>query len=474
MGVGYSLQEGIIWKQDASAQTGIATSTAGDIIGCALDLDSGTRTVKWYKNNSLIATQTMASTGYTHLLPMVADLSNAGTPDMVLNFGQDSSFAGNETAQGNADGNGYGDFYYTPPSGYLALCSENLPVAESVDPNEENSPQDYFSTILYSGNGSSRSITGVGFEPSLTWIKSRNHGHNPELYQAVHGATQMWMTSYVNSDTTRSDGLTSFNSDGFSLGTSIYTNQNGLNFVAWNWKANGAGSSNSTGSITATVSADPNSGVSIMKWTGTGASGNIAHGLNSAPTFLINKAFYGSNSGYTAYWNIWGNGMSITKRVLFSSDAQLDAQSGWGDTEPSDTLVYLGSKDELNGSNGNFMMIAFAPVEGFSKFSSYVGNGSTDGTFVYTGFRVAFVLVKKITAAENWSTADTTRSPFNVSQNGLQPGTANAENTTSGFAIDFLSNGFKPRSGAGQWNDNNATYIYAAFAENPFKYANAR
>ena len=456
--------------------------TAGDTIGVALDMD--TKHCEYFKNGT-----SMGSFDFDlgiHDGKAVAFIcgNSSTTTDayITVNFGQDSSFAGNKTAQGNTDDNGYGDFYYAPPSGYLALCTANLPdPVASIDPAQDGSPQDHFNTVLYTGDGTDgRAVTGVGFQPDFTWIKERSaavtiSGH--VLFDVVRGATQKLSTNVTDAEATQTNTLQSFDADGFTVGTGGTTGENGSTYVAWNWKANGSGVSNTDGSITSTVSANTDAGFSIATYTGNGSGGStIGHGLGVSPAMVIIK----SRSNATN-WMVWHKDLA-TNYAFEGLNTTGAAVSGGSPSKyvrsVSSNTVEIGNDISVNQSSSyTYVMYAFADVDGFSKFGSYTGNGSTDGPFVYTGFRPAFVLHKS-TASEtygNWHIYDAARDAYNGVDAEIYPNLSNAEGGIPGGDLDFLSNGFKLRTNfSGGWNTSGTTYIYMAFAENPFKYANAR
>ena len=237
--------------------------TTGDILGFALDMDAGTLDVT--KNGASTGSQiTSISGSYRTCCTLYGSASKAS-----YNFGQDSSFNGNKVAQGNADENGKGDFYYAPPSGYLALCNANLP-DPAIDPNKGDNPENYFNTVLYTGTGSAISITGVGFQPDWVWIKDRSTTYAHQLTDSVRGATETLFSNLTNVESTDAQKLTSFDTDGFSYGTNVGGNTSSNSYVAWNWLAGGTGVSNTDGSITSTVSANTEAGFSIVSYTGNG------------------------------------------------------------------------------------------------------------------------------------------------------------------------------------------------------------
>ena len=261
-----------------------ASYTDGDIIGVALDLDSSTTTLTFYKNNSSQGTafSSLASAEY---VPVHTGIQNNFG---IFNFGQDSSFAGTKTAQGNTDGNGQGDFYYTPPSGYLACCTANLP-NPGIDPAQDEEPADHFNTVLYSGNGSTgHAITGVGFQPDWVWLKGRNYGGaSHSLTDSVRGATKRLVSDSSAAEATNAEYLQSFDSDGFTVGSHAAHNSGSHTFVAWNWLAGGSAVTNNDGDLTSSVSANTKSGFSIVAWT-TG-TGTVGHGLDKAPEIIFEK-----------------------------------------------------------------------------------------------------------------------------------------------------------------------------------------
>jgi len=447
-----------------SSLAGTATSygssyTNGDIIGVAYDADNGT--VAFYKNNT---TQNNAYTGLSGGHTAYSQ-GYGGTATWVINFGQDSSFAGNKTAQGNADGNGYGDFYYTPPTGYLALCTQNLPEPTVV-------PSEHFNTVLYTGNGVARSITGMGFAPDWNWIKKRSAAEHHALYDIVRGVGKRLESSSTAAEDAESGGHSSFDADGFSIsGANDRVNTNGQTYVAWNWKANGAGVSNTDGSITSTVSANADAGFSIVSYTGSGSAATVGHGLSVAPEMIIVKT-----RNDVEDWGVYhasNTAAPETDRLkLNSTVATADNAGFWNDVAPTSSLFTVGTANTTNWSTKTYIAYCFHSVDGYSKVGSYTGNGSTDGTFVYTGFRPAYVMFKCSSNPSEWKIIDDARNPHNVMDLELRADSSQAESQYSGHYMDFLSNGVKFR--ATDHPNQAKTYIYLAFAENPFKYTNAR
>tara|TARA_R110002073_G_scaffold325229_1_gene504094 strand:- start:15 stop:1061 length:1047 start_codon:yes stop_codon:yes gene_type:complete len=325
---------------------------------------------------------------------------------------------------------------------------------------------DYFNTKLYTGNAGTQAITGVGFQPDWVWIKTRADVNNHTIFDAVRGVTKRIRSNQNNAEST-SSGVTSFDSDGFTVGSDSAGNSGTM--VSWNWKANGAGSSNTDGSITSTVSANTTSGFSIVKYSGnSNSTSTIGHGLGVAPSLVMIK-----NLGQTEEWVVGVNAGSLD----FTQYAYLNltnafsgnAAAFFNNTNPSSNLIYIGNSGTVNGgSSYEHIAYCFADVQGFSKMGSYVGNGNADGTFVYTGFKPAFVMTKPSSGAGSWYMLDNKRAnPFNAVTGRVEADGSGAENT--GFTwCDFTSNGFKIRTTEGGINANGVTYIYMAFAEAPF------
>ena len=321
----------------------------------------------------------------------------------------------------------------------------------------------YFNTKLWTGNGTnSTAITGVGFQPDMTWIKNRSTTDNHAIFDAIRGATYRIYPNATDAQIQATNSLASFDSDGFTLNDGGDANGNGENIVGWNWKANGSGSANTDGSISSTVSASTTSGFSIVTYTGTGANATVGHGLGVAPKMIILK-----NRSTSSNWQVYHTGLTSASYTinLDATSAQSNDSTYWNGTDPTSSVFSVGTNFRTNGSGNNLIAYCFADVKGFSKFGEYVGNGSTDGTFVYTGFKPAFVIVKRYSNTGTWLMLDNKRDPINQTTNGLFPSENNAEAT--GYHFDFLSNGFKPRmSGSGE-NGSGSNYIYMAFAEAP-------
>jgi len=442
---------------------GDATAATGDIISIALDLDSNN--IKFYKNNVL-------QYNLTNILESGADYAFGVSPysnvAATVNFGQNPTFSGNTTAGTYTDSNGKGLFKYQPPSGFLALCEDNLPTPAIKNPGE------HFKTVLWTGDGNTRSITGIGFQPDLVWIKSRNAQLYHLLTNSVTGVDNTLSTNTTDAESFSTERvLNSFDSDGFSLnvddGSGYYGwNVSGQNMIAWCWKAGGPAVTNTDGSITSQVSANQTAGFSIVSYTVSGTSAyTTGHGLNQAPEFIIWKS-RDRDAGWSIYHKDIGNA-----NVLRFTTAAASASGSWNSTTPTSSIVSHGGYYD----GDKIIYYAWHSVEGFSKFGSYIGNDSTDGPFVYCGFKPAWVMIKAAIGVTNgWVIMDNARSSDNPNGETIFADNSNTEYTDLTYrAMDFLSNGFKIRAGVGnERNGNGATYIFAAFAESPFQTANAK
>jgi hypothetical protein len=446
---------GLVFHAGSDTSSGITSATTNDVISVAVDIDAGKI---WIGKNGTFFNSGNPAAGtnaaYTNLSgAMIPVVFSYGTESGDTNFGQRP-------------------FAYTAPSGFKALCTQNLPEPTIVDGD------DYFNTVLYTGDGAaSRSITGVGFQPDWVWVKTRSVVDNHNVFDSVRGVQKRLFSNLTNAEDLTSGTLTSFDSDGFSLGSNPDMNTNGVTLVAWNWKANGAGVSNTDGTITSTVSANTDSGFSIVTYTGTGVNATVGHGLGVAPRMIIIKER--NNSGQ--WWQVGhASADPAWTKVLYlnATDAISSASATfWNNTAPTSTVFSIGTNVQCNRSTGTYVAYCFAAIPGYSAFGSYTGNGSTDGPFVFLGFRPAVLVLKKSSDVDNWFIIDSTRDPYNYTIKRIAPNLSNAENggeAEATYGIDFNSNGFKVRASHTSTNLSGATYIYAAFAENPFKYSLAR
>ncbi|MDB2498478.1 hypothetical protein N9X90_04750 [Alphaproteobacteria bacterium] len=479
-GVG-SLQDNNTYRTDS----GWGATFNQDVLSIALDWDNKK---VWFAKNGTYqgsgnpagdSNPAFSSMEFDDVVFQVEDGAGADNRDstFIFNFGQDGTFAGTQTAGNNADDNGLGNFLYDVPAGFLALCSKNMPAMHaSVDPEQGGSPQDFFNTVLYTGNASIRNVTGVGFQPDFTWIKQRSSpARRNHLNDAVRGAGKSMFSNTYNSDEESSSSyLTAFISDGFTLGNSSETGGNNLNYASWNWKANGSGSSNTNGTINTTAtSVAAHGGFSISTYTGTGSNATVGHGLSSAPSFVIIKA-----RAFDENWIVGTHDhLAFTGRTLLDEEqAYADADAQFRDTEPSSTVVTIGTHNSVNKSSETYVMYCFADIDGMQKSGIYTGTGDTVGPFIYTGFRPAMVIFKVVNTSGGWNLMDNKREgdSGNPLTQVLGPNFTDAEYTHVNYGTDYLSNGFKIYNNTNSWNGSGHTHIYIAFADQPFKYANAR
>ena len=324
-----------------------------------------------------------------------------------------------------------------------------------------DSPKKYFEAKTYTGTGSSQSIGGLSFSPDFTWIKRRDAANGHLLQDSVRGATNVLFSHSTSAEVSGGTYFTSFNSDGFTVTTDAASNASGGTYTSWNWDANGTGVSNNSGSITSTVSANTTSGFSIVSYTGTGSNATVGHSLGTAPSMVIVK-----NRSAVEDWTIYHSALGNTKFMDFTTGASQTSSTIWNNTSPTSTLFTVGTNSKVNGNTNNMIAYCFAEVKGFSKFGSYTGNGSTDGTFVYTGFKPAMIWTKQRDISNPWNVLDNKRATYNVVQPYLAQNNAGAESSVD--YVDFLSNGFKLRYAGATPNASGDTIIYIAFAENPF------
>ena len=477
---------------------------AGDILGIAYNGDDNE--VTFYKNNATMGAISCDADEYVFTVGR-----GDGAPIWVGNFGQDSSFAGAVTAQGNQDDNGKGDFYYAPPSGFLALCTDNLP-----DP-EIKLPGEYFNILPYTANDATLSKTGLGFQPDFCWFKNIGNTNRHALFDVARGATKTLAANGNYAELTIADMLTSFDSDGWTIGED--DGMYGVNyvsasaFVSWNWKAGGAPTADNSagagatptagsvkidgsnlgsalaGTIPATrLSANTTSGFSIIKYTGDGnGNATFAHGLSTSPDLVVIKNIddtkgwmvwsptFGSSGGDCTYLMSWegsggpANWCEDTIRLSGTTMVQIASSSG------GSTFAWV------NQSGVDYIAYCWNNIEGYSKRGTYQGNGNADGPFIYTGFRPAYLWLKGSGSSQHWHQFDNEQYPYNQTSNTTTTGVVLDEATNTGGGggegmgpIDILSNGFKARANNGNGNDSSTTFTYLAFAESPFKYSNAR
>ena len=424
-----------------------ATYTTGDTIGVAFDLDAGT--IEFYKNNSNQGSISLPSSTINSWYPV---MYVNGT--IHLNFGQQP-------------------FTYTPPTGFVRLNTYNLPDSTIKKGNS------YMDATLYTGTAASRSITNAAsFRPDFVWIKGRSIVVDNDLFDSVRGVNLFLISNSNAAEGNNPNTLTAFNSNGFNLGTSAFTNSSGATFVAWQWQAGSSTVTNTSGTISAQVRANTTTGFSILTYTGTGANATVGHGLGVAPKMVIVKKNIIASGGTATAWIVWHTGISNTQYLMLNvTDAVATNTTVWNSISPTSTVISVGTNIQTNRSTDGYVAYCWAEIAGFSKFGSYTGNGSADGPFVYLGFRPKFIIYKRTNSTGSWGIFDTSRNTYNLSTNVLYANLADAEYTSTGAGfdnIDILSNGFKPRQTNSGINASGSTYIYAAFAENPFKNALAR
>jgi hypothetical protein len=430
---------------DGSASSYGASYADNDVIGVACDSDAGT--ITFYKNNT---SQGSISHTMTDMIPALTDGASASGVTFQTNFGQRP-------------------FSYTPPTGFKALNTFNLPDSTIKAGNK------HFDTLLWTSNASVKSVTGSAFQPDLVWVKDRqsasaNEGYH-HLVDSVRGAGKVLSS---NSTTTEywsgtNNSVTAFNSNGFSSG--IFDGLNGDSMVSWLWKAGNGSSSNTDGSITSTVSVNATAGFSIASFTNVPAVASaytVGHGLGVAPKLVIVKKRTANADSWFTYHASVGN----TAYLALESTAGATTSLIWSNTSPTSTTFTIRGGSFSLGLSDTFIAYCFSEVAGFSRMGNYQGNGSSDGSFVYCGFRPRWIMVKRTDSISDWRIIDTARDTYNVASAQLYPDLANAE--ASGAMLDVLSNGFKIRNTDTGYNASGGTFIYAAFAENPYKLALAR
>ena len=447
---------------NTALSTGI---TQHDVIGIAFDADNGR--IWWSVSGTWLQGDpaTGANPVYDSDIPTgVTYFPAAGcyTESSHVNFGQNPSFCGTVIAGTNTDSNGKGLFKYAPPSGFLALCDDNLPAPTIPDPGK------HFKTVLWTGDGvTGRGITGVGFKPDLVWIKPRNFTDNHVLYDSIT-KTALYGNSNGTGNNTRE--LYGYDSDGFSLEDWNNINDPGDTYVAWCWKAGDKSVKNNDGSITADVSVNETAGFSIVRYIGNSqANATVGHGLPKAPSFIISK-----NRDQTYGWPIYhqstqNTGSSATDVVYLNETTVGNADNI---RSVNATTFATTSWGGINNSGKEHIAYCWTEIEGYSKFGKYKGNGSTHGPFAYCGFRPAFVMIKNISGTGQWCMWDSSRSPWNEMQYAVRANDPAGD--VDGFQFDFYSNGFKARDTEGSINNSGNNYIFIAFAESPYKTANAR
>ena len=453
---------------DNTNATGLTSSS--DVVGLAFDRDNMAFYV--YTNGTLTASITNITVSKTKVSTWFATKGNnssSTSSGQTYNFGQNPTFGGTLTAGTYTDSNGKGLFKYQPPTGYLALCEDNLPAPAIADPGE------HFKCVLYEGdNASSHAISGVGFQPDLVLIKQRTGTTSHNLTDSVRGIGKTLFSDDVSADNTNTNRLQSFDSNGFTVGGNGAVNQSGSPFVAWCWKAGGAAVANTDGSINSQVSVNQTAGFSIVSYTGTGNVGNVGHGLGKRPKVVIVKRRDASTN-----WPIFFDGISDNTNDLLQlnlTNATATAGNFFNGGNTTTTTFPLGTGDgQTNASGSGHIAYCWAEIPGYSKFSFYQGTGQSDGPFVYCGFKPAFVMTKRTDTTGEWWMYDSSRGSTNPNARMLMANNTSVEQEDSAsYLVDFLSTGFKIRAGLAALNGSGGSFIFMAFAESPFQTANAK
>ena len=433
----YYTSDGKFWNANSLGGS-YASYDAGDVIGVAVDMDTN-NDVKFYKNGSLQGTVSLNSNITTYGFQFaVAPYAQGGSTvtSLSCNFGQRA-------------------FAHSAPSGYKALNTASLPTPTIADGSE------YFDTVLYTGTGAAKTISGLNLSPDMAWIKERNDTNWHRIIDVVRGQKELFPNEQ-NAEASFSQGLNSFNSDGFTLGTGSDSNVNTNNntYVGWLWDAGSSTATNTSGSITSQVRANPTAGFSILTFTNTTSNSTVGHGLNAKPDMIIWKKRNG-----TSHWGVYHSSLGATKVIYLNlTNAAATGSEFWNNTEPTSSVITTKGEPDSFGSAGDTVMYVFTAVAGYSSMGSFETNGSADNVFVHTGFRPRYIIWKRHDGTNSWGIFDTARSTTNVAGPQLLANTSDAEST--GTYVDILSNGFKLRNsgfGSGQ------NYIYYAVAENPFQ-----
>lgn len=478
-------QGGEIYFKNSSGSTTVSQPGAQSNVVYAISVDAGT--VKFWKSNSVVHTFTQKTTDYDPPVHAMVQMYSGAT--WVANFGQDHTFAGAKSGGSNAqDAEGYGSFYYTPPSGHKALCAKNLD-----DPAIK--PEDHFHQHAYiqtgsTNNGTVQTVTTPASN-GLVWIKNRSYSNANATFDILRGGSKLMNWAGTDADETVGGGIT-FGTTSYTIGNDSggygFNNRTGDKYIAHSWKANGSGSSNTSGTINSTVSANTAAGFSIVSYTGNGSSNQtIGHGLSSAPEFIMVRNTPSGHALRTAhrFFNQRSNPFHYQGLMNSSSGSNADTRS-WQDTAPTSTKFYVGTDTDTNESGQPHIAYCWHSVEGYSRIGEYMGAGQDNGgAFVHCGFEPAFVLVKNISHSGNWAVQN--RSDY-LANNGVDMGTcgnhdsnqinpylywnSNSGNST-GHGFDFYSNGFKVRNYNNDWGNGGHHYFYMAFAKRPWKYSNA-
>ena len=436
-----------IYSNGGIVQSGLAGMAQGDVMSFAIDCDNFT--ADCWKNGSSYGSQVDWS-GHSDVNEFFIGMNggSGGTywnSGQFFNYGQDSSFSGAETAGNNSDANGYGDFSMAVPSGYLALCSKNLPTPTIKDGTK------YFNTVLYTGTGTTDQAKTVGFQPDLVWLKKRSPADDHIITDSVITPPDYLKLNTSEAQATYAEGIKSLDANGFTVGSANNTNQNTHTFASWSWKESAS------------------AGFDIVSYTGTGSATTISHSLGVKPEFILVK-----NRDQADGWQVQhkSKGATFTQQ-MDGAGAFDDTDSVWNDTEPTSSVFSVKDDDKSNASGEDYIAYLWAGVDGFSKAGSYIGNGLADGPVIHLGFKPAFLLVKG-TGGSHWLLQHDKVELYNPVKKAFLVNANNAEEGLDAWATDFLTYGFKVRGDGANRNQSGVTFVYLAFASSPFKYANPR
>jgi hypothetical protein len=473
-GYGYeNYDNGVYLSSTSSSGSGPGQFRSGDLpANIRVKVDRVNHTISWALNSgSFSSTYSIPSTG--RLYPWLGSGGGSQTAEARVNFGQDSTFSGDLTAQTNTDENGFGEFYYSVPSGFVACCNGNRSVSANIDPNltDDDYNLKQMNAVSYTGNSTNdRSIT-LGFKPDLVITKETGAANNWYWTDSTRGVTKHLNTNSVAAEHTDSGMFVSFDTDGVSLGTSGGSNNNGDTYSIIGFRANGGTTTtNSVGDTNSTVQANTKAGFSIIKYTGTGSNTTIGHGLSTAPDFMIIKNL-GTSDNYIVYSRDLGAG---NRAQLNNTNAWGSSSTSFNSTDPSSTVISLGTSSGTNSSGGNYICYAWHSVAGYSSFGTYDGSGQEDGRYIDLGFRPRFIFGKKSSEASTtygWWNFNTAHQTSNKAQfSGGWFDTSAAFSSNYPFAI--LGNGFKHRNNNTNLDASGKTYFYAAWGDVPAKYNN--
>jgi hypothetical protein len=455
----------LYWESNGTTDVFSVAGANGDILQFCYDADNGTL---YAGKNNVFYSSTGATTGSPSTLtnPTSSGISSTNQFFPIVSNYDTGAFRVNF---------GQRPFAYTPPTGFVALNTFNLPTP-TIGATASTQANKYFDATLYTGTGSSQSIVNAGsFPPALVWLKRRSAAESHGLWDTVRGGSLRLESNTTGAESSTTDRFSGITSTGFTVtGSDPQTNASGSTYVGWQWRADGtsSGSSNTDGSITSTVSANTSAGFSVVTYTGNGTSGaTIGHGLGVAPNVIITKSRTSAPSSND--WKMYHSALGTTQSIYLNL-TNAAATSTMASAVSSTTWTTGSSAGAASNENGiNYVAYCFSEVAGYSKFGSYTGNGSSDGTFVYTGFKPKYVMIKSSNAVNSWVIEDTSRDTYNACGLDLFAESSGAE-VNNIPRLDIVSNGFKLRNTYSGSNASGTNYIFMAFAENPFKYSLAR